>query len=84
MQIQSSAKPLVPYPVGISVQPQSHDHRKSRFAEESDAADRPAMTPHPIKNVHTCPQVSLIVPCLTEEAPPRRLCPLMFEVQGVL
>lgn len=58
VQIQSSAKPLVPYPVGISVQPQSHDYRRSRFAEEGDGAGRPAMTPHPIREMHSPPQVS--------------------------
>ena len=66
VQIQSSAKPLVPYPVGISAQPQSHDRRRSRFAAEGDAAGRPAMTPHPIRDVHTSPQVSLVIPYRAE------------------
>jgi len=57
VHIQSSAKPLVPYPVGISVQPHSQDHRRSRFAEESHAASRAAMTPHPIRDVQNSPQV---------------------------
>ncbi|KAL0050311.1 hypothetical protein WJX82_008729 [Trebouxia sp. C0006] len=57
VHIQSSAKPLVPYPVGISVQPHSQDHRRSRFGEESHAASRAAMTPHPIRDVQNSPQV---------------------------
>ncbi|DBA85377.1 TPA: hypothetical protein ACH3X2_006056 [Trebouxia sp. C0005] len=57
VHIQSSAKPLVPYPVGISVQPRSQDHRRSCFAEESHAASRAAMTPHPIRDVQNSPQV---------------------------
>lgn len=64
VHIQSSAKPLVPYPVGISVQPQSHERRRSRFAEEGDAAGKPAMTPHPIKDVQSSPQVTMPRPFL--------------------
>ena len=56
VHIQSSAKPLVPYPVGISAQP-SQDRRRSRFGDESHAASAMAMTPHPIKHVQDSPQV---------------------------
>ena len=69
VRIQSSAKPLVPYPVGISVQPQTHEARRSRFAEESDAAGRPVMTPHPIRHVQNSPQVSFVAGSLTDPTP---------------
>ena len=50
VHIRSSAKPLVPYPLGISVQPQTHALRQSRFAEQG-------MTPHAIRDVPNSPQV---------------------------
>ncbi|KAL0042004.1 hypothetical protein WJX77_000403 [Trebouxia sp. C0004] len=62
VHMQSSAKPLVPYPVGTSVQPHSQDHCRSRFAEESRAASRAAKTPHPIRDVQNSPQANTFEP----------------------